>query len=97
MIAEKDKDIEEAARSLFQFCTDEQVRKLCRDREEYYQDLRNYEREIERMKKVIAEKEAEMDIALLEKDAAILEKDAAILEKDRMIEKLLEENRALKG
>lgn len=90
MIAEKDKDIEEAARSLFQFCTDEQVRKLCRDREEYYQDLRNYEREIERMKKVIAEKEAEMDIALLEKDAAILEKD-------RMIEKLLEENRALKG
>lgn len=97
MIAEKDKDIEEAARSLFQFCTDEQVRKLCRDREEYYQDLRNYEREIERMKKVIAEKEAEMDIALLEKDTAILEKDAAILEKDRMIEKLLEENRALKG
>ncbi len=90
MIAEKDKDIEEAARSLFQFCTDEQVRKLCQDREEYYQDLRNYEREIERMKKVIAEKEAEMGIALLEKDAAILEKD-------RMIEKLLEENRALKG
>lgn len=90
MIAEKDKDIEEAARSLFQFCTDEQVRKLCQDREEYYQDLRNYEREIERMKKVIAEKEAEMDIALLEKDAAILEKD-------RMIEKLLEENRSLKG
>lgn len=90
MIAEKDKDIEEAARSLFQFCTDEQVRKLCRDREEYYQDLRNYEREIERMKKVIAEKEVEMDIALLEKDTAILEKD-------RVIEKLLEEIRALKG
>ncbi len=90
MIAEKDKDIEEAARSLFQFCTDEQVRKLCRDREEYYQDLRNYEREIERMKKVIAEKEAEMDIALFEKDTAILEKD-------RVIEKLLEEIRALKG
>lgn len=67
MIAEKDKDIEEAARLLLQFCTDEQVRKLCRDREEYYQDLRNYEREVEQMKKVIAEKEAEMDAALLEK------------------------------
>lgn len=90
MIASKDKDMEEAARSLFEFCTDEQVRKLCRDREEYYQDLRNYEREIERMKKVIAEKEVEMDIALLEKDTAILEKD-------RVIEKLLEEIRALKG
>ncbi len=48
MIASKDKDIEEAARTLFQFCTDEQVRKLCRDREEYYQDIRNYEREIEK-------------------------------------------------
>lgn len=82
MIAEKDKDIEEAARSLFQFCTYEQVRKLCRDREEYYQDLRNYEREIERMKKVIAEKEVEMD--------------AALLEKDSLIKKLFEEIRTLK-
>lgn len=103
MIAEKDKDIEEAARSLFQFCTDEQVRKLCRDREEYYQDLRNYEREVERMKKVIAEKEAELEAALLENKAALLEKDtalsekeSAILEKDSIIEKLLEEIRALK-
>lgn len=78
MIAEKDKDIEKAARSLFQFCTYEQVRKLCRNREEYYQDLRNYER----MKKVIAEKEAEMD--------------AALLKKDSLIKKLLEEIRTLK-
>ena len=68
MIASKDKDMEEAARSLFEFCTDEQVRKLCRDREEYYQDLRNYEREIERMGAVIEEKDA-----LIEKLSAELE------------------------
>lgn len=67
MIAAKDKDIEEAAKTLFQFCTDEQVRKLCRDREEYYQDIRSYEHEIEKMSAAIAEK-----------DAAIVEKDSII-------------------
>lgn len=67
MIASKDKDIEEAAKTLFQFCTDEQVRKLCRDREEYYQDIRSYEHKIEKM-----------SVALLEKDAALVEKDSII-------------------
>lgn len=67
MIASKDKDIEEAAKTLFQFCTDEQVRKLCRDREEYYQDIRGYEHEIEKMSAAIAEK-----------DATIVEKDSII-------------------
>ena len=46
MLASKDDDMREAAQTIFQFCTDEQVRKMCRDREEYYQDLRNYERAI---------------------------------------------------
>ncbi|MBD5541806.1 MAG: Rpn family recombination-promoting nuclease/putative transposase [Lachnospiraceae bacterium] len=59
MIASKDKDIEEAAKALFQFCTDEQVRKLCRDREEYYQDLANYER-------VISQKDALIEKLLAE-------------------------------
>lgn len=67
MIASKDKDIEEAAKTLFQFCTDEQVRKLCRDREEYYQDIRSYEHEIEKMSAAISEKDA----ALVEKDSII--------------------------
>lgn len=80
MIASKDKDIEEAARTLFQFCTDEQVRKLCRDREEYYQDIRNYEREIEKK-----------NMAIAEKDMAIIKKDEIIAEKNALIEKLLTE------
>ena len=36
----------EAAKAIFMFNTDEQVRKMCCDREEYYQDMRNYQREI---------------------------------------------------
>ncbi len=50
MIAEKNEYLEEASKTMFQMSADELVRKRCRDREEYYQDLRNYER-------VIAEKE----------------------------------------
>ena len=46
MLASKDEYMNEAANTIFQFSTDDQVRKMCRDREEYYQDLRNYERAI---------------------------------------------------
>lgn len=92
MIASKDKDIEEAAKTLFQFCTDEQVRKLCRDREEYYQDIRSYEHEIEKMSAAIAEKDA----AIAERDTVIGQKDAALVEKDFIIEGLLKELETLK-
>ena len=47
--------LQEASRSIFQFNTDEQMRKLCRDRVEYYQDLHNYERAITQKDTVIAE------------------------------------------
>lgn len=40
--------LQEAANTLYTLNADEAVRKRCRDREEYYQDLRNYERKIER-------------------------------------------------
>ena len=51
MLASKDKYLYEASNTIFQLSADEQIRKQCRDREEYYQDLRNYER-------VTAEKDA---------------------------------------
>lgn len=85
MIVSKDKDIEEAARSLFEFCTNEQVRKLCRDKEEYHQDLRNYAREIEKMGAVI-----------YEEDTVITEKEEIIAQKDALIKKLLAELETLK-
>ena len=45
-MAATDEYLQEASRSIFQFNTDEQIQKLCRDRVEYYQDLHNYERAI---------------------------------------------------
>lgn len=77
MIAATDKDMEEAARALFLFCTDEQVRKACRDRDEYYQDIASYEREI-----------AEKDAAIATKDKAIAQKDAMIKELSAELDKL---------
>ena len=47
MIASKDEYLKEASQTIFRMSADEEIRKRCRDREEYYQDLRNYERAIE--------------------------------------------------
>ena len=44
---------------MFRMSTDEMIRKRCLDREEYYQDLRNYER-------VIAEKDRRYEQAIVE-------------------------------
>ncbi len=47
MLASKDEYLQEASETIFRLSADDLVRKRCRDREEYYQDLRNYERKIE--------------------------------------------------
>ena len=59
MIAEQNEYLQEASKTMFQMSADELIRKRCRDREEYYQDLRNYER-------VIAEKDRKYKQALAE-------------------------------
>lgn len=59
MIASKDEALYEAAKTLFYQCSDEEIRMRCRDREEYYQDMRNYER-------VIAEQTAQIEQLRLE-------------------------------
>ena len=46
MLAEKNEYLQEAAGTMFRLTAEEQIRKRCRDREEYYQDMRNYERYI---------------------------------------------------
>lgn len=56
-MAAQNEYLREASKSIFQFNTDEQIRKMCRDRVEYYQDLRNYERFIAQQENVIAEKD----------------------------------------
>lgn len=53
MIASKDEYLKEAVQTMFRMSADDLIRKRCRDREEYYQDLRNYERAIaEREEKI---------------------------------------------
>lgn len=74
MLASKNEYIKEAAETIFKFNTDEQIRKQCLDREEYYQDLRNYE-------KVILEKDNSISSykkVIEEKDNTIAEKEAEL-------------------
>ncbi len=47
MLASRDEYLQEASETIFRMSADDLVRKRCRDREEYYQDLRSYERKIE--------------------------------------------------
>ena len=83
MLAAKDEYLQEAAETIFQLSADELVRKRCREREEYYQDLRNYE-------KAIAEREQK-----IERDR--IEHEQAIAERDSQIRQLLAEIEALKA
>ena len=93
MLASKNEYLDEASKTIFQLSADEQIRKRCRDREEYYQDIRNYEREVKKLHKTIDE-----NITIIsEKDAIISQTNAALAEKDSMIEKLLAEINALKS
>ena len=93
MLASKNEYLDEASKTIFQLSTDEQIRKRCRDWEEYYQDIRNYERENEKLRKAIDETNA----IISAKDAIISQTNAALAEKDSMIENLLSEISALKS
>lgn len=88
MLAEKNKYLEEATQTIFRMSAEEQVIKRCRDREDYYSDLRSYDQELARRASVLAEMDqtiAEKDNIIAEKDQAIAEKLQAIAEKDNTI------------
>lgn len=70
-MAEQNEYLQEAARSIFHFSADDQIRKMCRDRIEYHQDLRNYERHIAEMEEAIVNIIIEKDNALAERDNAL--------------------------
>ncbi len=111
MLASKDEYLQEASETMFRMSADDLVRKRCRDREEYYQDLRNYERkieldQIEHEQDILSYKqkieqdrlEHEQDIRSYEQkiEQDRLEHEQAIAEKDALIQQLLAENEALK-
>ncbi|MDE7358372.1 MAG: Rpn family recombination-promoting nuclease/putative transposase [Lachnospiraceae bacterium] len=85
MLASKDEYLQEASETIYRMSADDLVRKRCRDREEYYQDLRNYERKIEQDRlaheqdRRIYERKIEQDrLALAERDAQIQQLRAEI-------------------
>ena len=111
MLASKDEYLQEASETIFRMSADELVRKRCRDREEYYQDLRNYERKIEldrieheqdirSYKRKIEQDQIEHEQDIQNYKQQIeqdrLEHEQAIAEKDALIRQLLAENEALK-
>lgn len=86
MLAARDEYLQEASETIFRMSADDLVRKRCLDREEYYQDLRSYERKIE-----LDRIEHEQDLRNYEKK---IEKDRLAHEQDkRNYEKKIEQNR----
>ncbi|MCM1253570.1 MAG: Rpn family recombination-promoting nuclease/putative transposase [Clostridium sp.] len=100
MLAAKDPYINEASKTIFQLSAEEQILKRCRDREEYYLDLRAYEREVAENKKMLEEKEkiiSEKDIIIAEDKKALSESKQIIAEKEKTIKELLSEIEMLKS
>ena len=60
VLASKDEYLNQASQTMFRMSADEQIRKRCLDREEYYQDLRNYERTIEKYERDREEHEQDL-------------------------------------
>ena len=67
MLASENNYINEASNTILRLSAEEDIRKRCQDREEYYQEIRTY-------KRIIAEK----DSLLIEKDSLLAEKDSLI-------------------
>ena len=83
MLASKNEYLQEASETIFRMSADDLIRKQCLEREEHYQDMRNYER-------AIAEKEQK-----IERDRIEHEQDLRNYE--RQIEQLRAELEALKA
>ena len=66
MLAEKNEYLQEAAGTMFRLTAEEQIRKRCRDREEYYQDMRNYERYIAQQENELSDTKAKLSDAQAE-------------------------------
>lgn len=67
MLASENNYINEASNTILRLSAEEDIRKRCQDREEYYREIRTY-------KRIIAEK----DSLLTEKDSLLTEKDSLI-------------------
>ena len=66
-MSDKNNYFKEATETMYRMSADERIRKICRDRIEHQQDIRNYQRKNAELGKIIAEK----DEALAQKDLTI--------------------------
>lgn len=92
MLASKDEYLKEASETIFRMTADELVRKRCLDREEYYQDLRSYERKIEQDRIEHEQDRIEHEQNLRNYENAIAERDAQIRQLRQEIEVLKKQN-----
>lgn len=76
MLSEKNEAIKEAAGLMYLMSEEARIQKRCRDREDYYQDIRTYEHEIAKRDDIISQK----DIAITQKDAYIAKLEAQLAE-----------------
>lgn len=86
MIASENDSISEASDTIFRLSAEADIRKRCLDREEYYRDIRTYQ-------KIIAEKDLLFEKTIAEKDSFI---EKTIAEKDSLIQELRHEIELLK-
>ena len=77
MLAEKNEYLKETAQTVFRMSAQEEVIKRCRDREDYYADLRSYQKAIAKMETVIEEKDA--IIASMEKQIKEMQTKMSVL------------------
>lgn len=78
MLAAENEYINEASKTIFRLSADEQIQKRCRDREEYYQDLRAYDNTIAQQKSALQKINTE-----LERKSSELEKKTTELDQKR--------------
>lgn len=76
-MAAKSNYFKEATETIYRMSADERIRKICRDREEHRQDIRNYQRS-----------NAEKDRIIAEKEEVIAEKDLTIQQLTAELERL---------
>ena len=93
MIAGNSEYLSEATKSIFQMCSDAQVRKMCLEIEEYHLDMQCFQRIIAEQKEALLKK----DEALAEKDEALAMKDGALAKQEDIIRQLRAENELLRG
>ena len=78
MLASKNEYLQEAAETIFRMNADDLVRKQCYDREDHYQDMRNYERKIERDRIEYEQDKRNYERLLAEKEEKIEQLRAAL-------------------